>query len=393
MNRYIEQLDYTPEQALSEYKRLIRNIKSEKETYLKCIDAELAKGDLSKYAKDFIIPYGFMPPGWSLMPIPTKLSKLDFLKVFKEFIFNNKEDVLPEGQRIIRYLSGLTDADIIALSQNTATNAVKLLYEGIKDFDRECFLIGALDDDMGHYQTFTANKSINDVDDSVKWMFERVFKFMPDTMAYQRITTYGNDPWKIDFALITVSLFKKDYPDLRALRACKCCHPSEKYYGSEVKSHYDPEDSTCKKAFEIELYSSSLAKIIAGYYDFDYEKRLPHVISSGGDIGYRGLIKKEKISTQAQKLSFLAGVFMRYGCHSTVNGFFDYHEIPVFNSLSLATVCSAILKETGCEHVGYIDNDKTSDRQKIIFTLSSEVTKLKNLVYDVKMKMNGCYLQ
>jgi hypothetical protein len=43
MNRYIEQLDYTPEQALSEYKRLIRNIKSEKETYLKCIDTESTK--------------------------------------------------------------------------------------------------------------------------------------------------------------------------------------------------------------------------------------------------------------------------------------------------------------------------------------------------------------
>jgi hypothetical protein len=398
MDRYIEQLDYPPEQALKEYKDCIRNIQSEKEAYLKCIDAELAKGDLSEYAKKNIIPYGFKPPESSIMPLPTRLSKLDFLKVFKEFIFNKNETVLPEGQRIIRYLSRFTDADIIALSQNTAANAVKLLYERIKDFDRECFLIGALDDNIGHYQTFTANRSVDDIDDSVKWMFEKVFKFMPDTMAHQRITTYGNDLWTINLALITVSLFKKDYPDIRALRVCTCtrCYPSRKYYGSEVKSHYDPEDSICRKVFEIELYSSSLAKVIAGYYDFDYEKRLLPVISSGGDVGYRGIINKKKISTQAQKLSFLAGVFMRYGCSNTVNGFSGYHKIPVFNSLSLATVCSAILKETGCEHVVYIDNidnNRTPVRQKILFTPSSEVWNLENVIHDVRIAMNGCYLR
>lgn len=112
MDSYIEQLNCTPEQALNEYKELIRSIKAEKAAYLKCIDAELAKGDLSKYAKDFITPYGFMPAGWSLMPRPEQLSKLDFLKVFKEFILKNNEDVLPEGQRIVRYLGGLTDVGV-----------------------------------------------------------------------------------------------------------------------------------------------------------------------------------------------------------------------------------------------------------------------------------------
>ena len=112
MDSYIEQLNCTPEQALHEYKKLIRTIKAEKAAYLKCIDVEIAKGDLSKYAKDFITPYGFMPAGWSLMPRPEQLSKLDFLKVFKEFILKNNENVLPEGQRVVRYLSGRTDADM-----------------------------------------------------------------------------------------------------------------------------------------------------------------------------------------------------------------------------------------------------------------------------------------
>jgi hypothetical protein len=281
----------------------------------------------------------------------------------------------------------LTYNDLITLSQSSAADAANVLYEGVKDFDKECFLIGTLDDDMGHYQTFTANKSIDDVDDDTKWMFENGFQFIPDTMACQRITTYGTYAWQTDLALIVVSLFKNDYPDFRALRVCAHCYPLKKHYGSEIKSHYDPEDSICKRTnvpvppFEIELYSSSLAKVTAGYYNFDYEKRLLPVISSGGDIGYRGLINKEKISTQAQKQSFLTGFFMRYGC-SQNNG---YYNISVSNSLSAVTVCTAILKEIGCKHVDYID--KTPDGHKIIFTPSPEITKLMLLIEKVNEKI------
>jgi hypothetical protein len=279
--------------------------------------------------------------------------------------------------------------DLIARSQSSATDAANLLYKEIKDFDRECFLIGTLDDDMGHYQTFTANKFIDDVDNDMKWMFENGFQFMSDTMVCQRITTYGTYAWQIDLALIVVSLFKKDYPDFRALRVCTHCYPLKKHYGSEIKSQYDPKDSICKRTnvamppFAIELYSSSLAKVTAGYYNFDYEKQLLPVISSGGDIGYRGFINKEKISTQAQKLSFLAGFFMRYGC----SDFGYYYDIPVPNSLSAATVCTAILKETGCEHVDYID--KTPDGHKIIFTPSPEVTMLMFLIQKMNEEMTN----
>jgi hypothetical protein len=283
----------------------------------------------------------------------------------------------------------LTYNDLIARSQSSATNAVNLLCEGIKDFDRECFLTGTLDDNMGHYQTFTANRSVDDVDNNVKWMFENGFRFTPDTMAYQRITTYGSNVWQTDLALIAVSLFKEDYPDFRALRVCTHCRPLKKHYGSEIKSHYDPEDSICKRTnavmppFAIELYSPSLAKIIAGYYNFDYERQLLPVLSSGGDIGYRGLVNKEKISTQAQKLSFLAGFLMRYGCSK--NGNTGYCDISVSGSLSAATACAAILKETGCEHAAYID--KVPDGHKIIFTPSSEVKKLMLLIEKVMEEM------
>jgi hypothetical protein len=96
MNGYIEQLNCTPEKALQEYKDFIRTIKSEKEIYLKCIDAELAKGDLSEYANEMMPLYNFLSPGSSLLPLPLSITKLNFLNVFKEFILNGNEEVLPK---------------------------------------------------------------------------------------------------------------------------------------------------------------------------------------------------------------------------------------------------------------------------------------------------------
>jgi hypothetical protein len=103
-NRYIEQLNCTPEQAHKAYQYLIRAIKSEKEVYLKCIDAELAKGDLSEYANKSIALYSFLRPERSLIPPPVNLTKLDFLKVFKEYVLNDNKEVLPDGIWVHVYL-------------------------------------------------------------------------------------------------------------------------------------------------------------------------------------------------------------------------------------------------------------------------------------------------
>jgi hypothetical protein len=104
VNRYIEQLNCTPEKAFEEYKAIIQNIKSQKALYSKCLDAELAKGDSSEYAKENMSPYGFLPPMQSVIHLPVSITKLDFLKVFKEFVFNDNEDVLPDGVRVYAYL-------------------------------------------------------------------------------------------------------------------------------------------------------------------------------------------------------------------------------------------------------------------------------------------------
>ena len=101
MDRYLEQLNYTPGIAYKEYQDFIRSIKLEKEIYLKCIDTELAKENKSKYTKDMIC-YGFMRP-WSPF-LPPQISMLDFLKVFKEFNLNGDYEVLPDFVRVMAYL-------------------------------------------------------------------------------------------------------------------------------------------------------------------------------------------------------------------------------------------------------------------------------------------------
>lgn len=100
MNEYLEQLNYTPQDAYKEYKEYIRNIKLEKEKYLTCIEVELAKGDESEYAKRRLF-YDFKDPRSSLM---VWISELDFLKVFKEFILNDDLEVLPDFLTVKAYL-------------------------------------------------------------------------------------------------------------------------------------------------------------------------------------------------------------------------------------------------------------------------------------------------
>jgi hypothetical protein len=248
-----------------------------------------------------------------------------------------------------------------------------------------------MDYERGHYQIFTANKSIDDIDENVKWMFENSSKFTPDTMACQRVTTFRYNADMQYPALFIVSLFKNDYPDLRLLRVCSQCCPLKRYYGSELKSDYEPEDSVCKKPCDIELFSRSLAKTVAAYYIFDCGKESFRAVSSGGDIGYRGVINSEKIKSEAQKMSFLAGVFMRYGWIE--NGEEPY--MTYFSgSFSAAKTVIYILKKFGCRHADYIEDvDVSQERYRFVFTPSSKIRQLLRLVYKLKYEelLKGFY--
>ncbi|MDR0603175.1 MAG: hypothetical protein LBG80_02585 [Bacteroidales bacterium] len=104
-NKHIEHC--TPEQAFKEYKDLIRNIKSQKEIYLKCIDAEFAKAKVDSvgYAKGYLLGlYHFKPVMDSYMEPPGGIRSLNFLKIFKEFVLFDNEEVLPDGSRVDTYL-------------------------------------------------------------------------------------------------------------------------------------------------------------------------------------------------------------------------------------------------------------------------------------------------
>lgn len=103
VNKYIEQLNYTPGEAYRSYYDYIRNIKLEKELYLRCIDMELEKKFDSEYMKE-MLRYEVVikaPLSPSHLPI---ISKFHFLKLFKEFILNDDEAILPNYFRAMVYL-------------------------------------------------------------------------------------------------------------------------------------------------------------------------------------------------------------------------------------------------------------------------------------------------
>jgi hypothetical protein len=237
-----------------------------------------------------------------------------------------------------------------------------------------------LDDNNGHHQTFTANKSSDEINDKVKWLFEKDLKFIPDTMRRRRVTAYK---WNNDIlAMFVTALFKDDYPDLQALRV-RSIYPFLRHYDCEVKTPDDRDPTGIKKYdYDIELFSSSLAKTVAGYYNFDYDNVA--AVSSGGDVGYRGAINREKIATEAQKMSFLAGVLIRHHSYYS-HSYPDSNDsrrytIRIPDSLSALNECIDILKEFGCDIVNEIQG------KAVVFDASDKVRDFITLVHELSDK-------
>lgn len=98
---FIGQLTKNLDDYLTDYQSSIATIKSKKEIYLQCIEEELAKGELSEYKQKKLI-YNYNPPMRSvLLPL---ITKFDFLRIFKDFIFSEDESLLPDSDRISAYL-------------------------------------------------------------------------------------------------------------------------------------------------------------------------------------------------------------------------------------------------------------------------------------------------
>jgi hypothetical protein len=185
------------------------------------------------------------------------------------------------------------------------------------DFDKECFLLGTLDDYMGHQQTFTVRADtcfIKQLDIPEQ---ELQLALYADSFYYQCVDSYFQQEKSL--ALLIDSLFSREFPDLHIV------------------------DNGSSKG--IKLYSASLSNRINNFYDYSPSGRG----TIYGDTIYVGCIKADRLKTTKQKLSFLAGAFLRNG--GVTASQLCFFSIP--NSQSKAALCAELLKELDCRNVVY----------------------------------------
>jgi hypothetical protein len=221
------------------------------------------------------------------------------------------------------------------------------------DIDKESFLIGTLDDYRGHKQSFTVGR------DSASFLIKPLKEFNPDILqqfmenadgTYQFVDHYY--PEEKNLALWIQSLFSSEFPDLQLT------------------------DNECEGRC-IRLQSASLSEIINSYYDYDSASGTSVFL----DTIYSGRLKPEKFQTFRQKLSFLAGAFLRSGYQTEADGY--YLSMP--NSTSKAKLCSSLLKEFDCENVTYeIFLDYIPVGHRVCFEPSETIGKLVEWVIAVR---------
>jgi hypothetical protein len=215
------------------------------------------------------------------------------------------------------------------------------------DIDKECFLIGTLDDYSGHWQTFTLgrdssshlimamkktnNPFLQQALESADWYYQFVDRYYPSGK---------------NLALLIQSLFGNEFPDLYMV---------------------DPGDDEAKN---IRLHSASLTEVINGYYDYEPQGPYTTVFT---DTIYTGILKPEKFQTVRQKLSFLAGAFLHDGCQTEERG---YH-LSMPNSLSKAKLCAKLLEEFECTNIVHeVFEDHIPCGNLIYFEPSETIRKL-----------------
>jgi hypothetical protein len=253
---------------------------------------------------------------------------------------------------------------IQALAQGNVNSCPILDFE----FEKESFLIGTLNDYMGHPQIFTVGRDSSYIMkilkdsafvESVNALNMDVLDVLKGADAnYQFIDGYSQN--EKNLALLIQSLFSDEFSDLYMI---------------------DGEKG-------IRLHSTSLAEIINNYYDYKAGSSTTVFF----DTIYQGSLKHEKLQTISQKLSFLAGAILRDGYQSESEGY--YLSMP--NSLSKAKLCSELLLEFKCNnivHKRYVDyipsgNTVSFEPSEIISKLIEKVKTIKeNLENDEAAKL------
>jgi hypothetical protein len=242
-------------------------------------------------------------------------------------------------------------------------------------FDKESFLTGTLDDDLGHQQTFTVYRDSSLIMDLtkdsvfIKSMQEKGYFSLQEMIEraddkYQLVDSYCFIEWGgRKLASLVISLFSNEFPDLR------------------TEEHFPLLAQNAERC--ISLYSESLTKIIDSYYD--YRSSSSRTVFS--DTVYSGYLKPEKLQTVSQKLSFLAGAMLRY-LHKDEKS--ERYVFTMHNSLSKAKLCFELLKAFDCKNVIYERiEDFSSAVHTVYFEPSETISKLIEKVKAIREKLEN----
>lgn len=195
--------------------------------------------------------------------------------------------------------------------------------------DNNYFLIGSLSDYMGRIHYKEIDKEVD-----VYFKYEKAL------------------------ALAVDSIFKSQYQDLRL------------------------NENLDTNAFE--LISESIANMIDQYYIY----KPSGSFTMDHDTIYYGSLRKDIFKSDLQKLSFLTGVYVRFG--ETNDSTFC---IRIHNSMSKAKICADLLKEIGCLNVEYeVLTGHIPVSHIVYFTPTDELkTYLAEFIY-LRQRMNDAYV-
>lgn len=209
-------------------------------------------------------------------------------------------------------------------------------------YDKECFLVGLLNEYMGYQRTFSSN----------------------DDFYYQRIDIMGRNDLKN--ALFIDSLFNIDYPDIYIVNN-----------GAPMG---------------IKMYSPVLSARIDEYYNY----KSSGIRTMQRDTVYYGELKENIFKTDKQKLSFLLGAFLRFGMCQTKEDKTEEdtkclrYRILTANAPSKAKMCVELLKEIGCEDVEYISNKNYIPvSHLVVFTPSHKIQEVIENAEALKKYISG----
>ena len=194
--------------------------------------------------------------------------------------------------------------------------------------DSTYFLLGTLKDYMGRSKSKTDNENLD---------------------------RYSKHEKDLVFTLF--SMFNASYPDLRI--------------------------SSSKDSLNFNLYSKVLTKEMDEFYEYTPTSRS----NQQRDTIYMGMLRKEMYQTDLQRLSFIAGVYARFGVAND-----SAYCIKLFNSMSKAKVCEEILTDLKCSGVKYHTNKGYIPKSHFIyFTPNAEVMRYLEAYMPLRNKIEAGY--